>query len=58
AEELAGGAGLHITVAKWLTPNGTFVHKKGITPDVVVASDENESDNDVQLAKAIEYLLK
>ncbi|MBI2034642.1 MAG: S41 family peptidase, partial [Candidatus Levybacteria bacterium] len=33
AEELAGGAGLHITVAKWLTPNGTFVHKKGITPD-------------------------
>ena len=58
AEELAGGAGLHITVAKWLTPDGTFVHKKGITPDVVVASDENGSDNDVQLAKAIEYLLK
>jgi len=58
AEELSGGSGLHITVAKWLTPNGTFVHKKGITPDVVVPADKNGDDNDVQLAKAIEYLLK
>lgn len=58
AEELSGGSGLHITMAKWLTPKGTFVHKKGITPDVVVEGNKNGEDNDVQLAKAIELLLK
>lgn len=57
AEELPGGAGLHITVAKWLTPNGTFVHKKGITPDIVIELKNGET-NDLQLAKAIEALLK
>ncbi|WP_240491843.1 S41 family peptidase, partial [Acinetobacter baumannii] len=25
---------LKITVAKWLTPDGTWIHKKGIAPDV------------------------
>ena len=27
---------LRVTIAAWLTPNGTLIHKKGITPDVVV----------------------
>lgn len=27
---------LKITVAKWLTPDGTWIHKKGITPDVKI----------------------
>ena len=25
---------MKITVAKWLTPNGTWINKKGLTPDV------------------------
>jgi carboxyl-terminal processing protease len=27
---------LKITIAKWLTPDGNWIHKKGITPDVKV----------------------
>lgn len=49
--DLVGGAGIHITVAKWLTPNGTWVHGKGITPDYVV--DNQTATEDAQLNKAI-----
>ena len=58
AEDLGGGAGLHITIAKWLTPNQTWVHEKGLTPDVVVALDPKDPARDTQLEKAIEELLK
>lgn len=57
AEDLGGGAGLHVTIAKWLTPNGTWVHQKGLTPDVEVAVDKDDQAHDVQLEKAIEQLL-
>lgn len=57
AEDLGGGAGLHITIAKWLTPNGTWVHTKGLEPDVKVEVDKNDQAHDVQLEKAIETLL-
>lgn len=57
AEDFGNGAGIHITIAKWLTPNGTWVNEKGLTPDVEVPF--NGSDKtDVQLEKAIEELLK
>ena len=41
---------------KYLTPNGTDIHKKGITPDVTVELTEEQVKNkdDVQLKKAIE----
>ena len=57
-DDLADGSGLHITVAKWLTPNGTWVHKKGITPDYKVdITDQNIKDSvDPQLTKAREVL--
>jgi len=56
--KLPGGSGLHITIQKYLTPNGTDIHKKGITPDVVVklSDDDIKNKNDVQLKKAIEVL--
>ena len=57
AEDFGNGAGLHITIAKWLTPDGTWVNEKGLTPDVSVplkASDKT----DVQLEKAVEELLQ
>jgi len=57
AEDLGGGAGLHVTIAKWLTPNGTWVHKKGLTPNVAVELDKKDQSHDVQLEKAIETLL-
>lgn len=58
AEDLGGGAGLHVTIAKWLTPNGTWVHGKGLTPDVAVALDEKDPSHDLQLEKAVQQLLK
>ena len=58
AEDLGNGAGLHVTIAKWLTPNGTWVHGKGITPDVSVSLDLKDPSRDTQLEKAIEELVK
>ncbi len=50
--DVIGGAGLHVTIAKWLTPNGTWVHGTGITPDFIV---ENPvASEDAQLKKAID----
>jgi carboxyl-terminal processing protease len=57
-EDLAGGAGLHITTGKWLLPKGDSISKKGIVPDVVVPSGELSATADAQLAKAVELLLK
>ena len=59
-DKLPGGAGINITIQKYLTPNGTDIHKKGITPDVVVKlTDEDiKNKNDVQLKTAIEVLQK
>ena len=31
---LADGSGLTVTIAKYLTPKGTDIHKNGIEPDV------------------------
>ena len=51
-------AGINITIQKYLTPNGTDINKKGITPDIVVELKEEDvkNKNDVQLKKAIEVL--
>ena len=54
--KLPNNAGINITIQKYLTPNGTDIHKKGISPDVLVELSENDikTKNDVQLKKAIE----
>ena len=54
--KLPNNAGINITIQKYLTPNGTDIHKKGITPDIVVELTEENIKNkdDVQLKKAIE----
>lgn len=54
-EDLPGGASLHVTVAKWLTPSGFWVNAKGLTPDVKIKDDE-KTPEDEQLEKAIELL--
>lgn len=58
AEDLGQGAGLHVTIAKWLTPNGTWVHGKGLTPDIAVDYDQNDLSHDAQLEKAVDEVLK
>ncbi len=54
------GAGLNITIQKYLTPNGTDINKKGIAPDIEVKITEQDikDKNDVQLKKAQEVLLQ
>jgi len=56
--KLPDEAGMNITIQRYLTPSGTDIHKKGITPDIVIElSKENvDAKNDVQLKKAIEVL--
>lgn len=56
AQELGGGAGLHVTTAKWLLPDGTWVHEKGLTPDHEVKDDPETPEVDEQLQKAVEVL--
>lgn len=37
AQDFPDGSDLKYTIAKWLTPNGNWIHKKGIKPDYPVA---------------------
>ena len=58
--KLPGGSGCNITIQRYLTPNGTDIHKKGIKPDVVVSFTEEDikAKRDVQLEKANELIVK
>ena len=58
SDDLGNGAGLHITIAKWLTPNGTWVHGTGLKPDIEVSLDSKDQSHDTQLEKAVLELLK
>lgn len=58
AEDLGDGAGLHVTIAKWLTPNGVWVNQKGLIPDLEVKLDVKDPSRDTQLEKAVFELLK
>ena len=51
---LPNETGLNLTVAKYLTPNGTDINKKGIDPDIEVkfTLDDVKKQNDVQLKTA------
>lgn len=43
ANDLEDGSNLKFTTAKWLTPDGNWIHEKGIEPDVKVAYPEYAS---------------
>jgi len=53
------GSAMHITIQKYLTPNGTDINKKGIEPDIAVelSADDIKNKKDIQLQKANEVLL-
>ncbi|OGG20369.1 hypothetical protein A3D03_05995 [Candidatus Gottesmanbacteria bacterium RIFCSPHIGHO2_02_FULL_40_13] len=57
-QDLTNGAGVHITVAKWLVPSGKWINGEGISPDVKIENDDAKPDEDLQLQKAVEMLLK
>ncbi len=52
---LKDGSALKVTIAHWLTPDGTLIEGKGLKPDVEVKNLE-DSQEDLQLKKAIEIL--
>ena len=57
---LPNETGINITIAKYLTPNGEDINKKGIEPDYKVdySLKDFRSRNDVQLKKAEEVIQK
>jgi len=57
-EDLTGGSSLKITIAEWLTPNGSLITDVGLEPDIKVDYTEEDylNDEDPQLQKAIEAI--
>jgi carboxyl-terminal processing protease len=49
---------IRVTIARWLTPNGTSIHENGLTPDVIVeySVEDMTTGRDPQLERAIELL--
>lgn len=58
AQDLPGGSGLHVTIAKWLLPKGDWIHKKGVDPDVKILLDPASPELDTQLEEAANRLIK
>jgi carboxyl-terminal processing protease len=58
--ELRDGGALKYTIAKYLTPKGSDINKKGIAPDIEVKMEpaKVDSSEDVQLKEALKYLKK
>ena len=48
--------GFRLTIARWLTPDGTWVHGVGITPDVVVTATAGKPGDDPILAAGLKAL--
>lgn len=62
ALDLSGGAGLHVTIAKWILPNGEWINGKGIEPQIEITNEIDEEntvtdETDVQLQKALEVVI-
>jgi len=55
---LPNETGLNLTIAKYLTPSGSDINKKGITPDIEVklSMDDVKNRNDIQLETAKKIL--
>lgn len=63
ASDLPNGAGLHVTIAKWILPNGDWINQKGIEPTIKVDNTIKEGNtqtraDDMQLETAIKQIIK
>ncbi|OGK23831.1 hypothetical protein A3H80_04280 [Candidatus Roizmanbacteria bacterium RIFCSPLOWO2_02_FULL_37_19] len=63
ALDLSEGAGVHITISKWILPDGEWINDKGIEPSVKVENTVEDGntlsrESDIQLNRAIELLRK
>ncbi len=62
-KELSDGTGFKLTISQYFTPNGSYIHGKGIEPNIVVELPDElkekpdlTDEEDVQLQKALEVL--
>jgi carboxyl-terminal processing protease len=57
-QDLSNGTQIKITIAKWFTPKGRGIDKKGLEPDVKVdlTADDANAERDPQMDKALELL--
>ncbi len=56
---LVNGGGARLTIARWLTPDGHWIHQQGITPDIEVAWEDQTyepGEEDPQLNAALSFL--
>ena len=63
AIDLKNGAGLHVTISKWILPKGKWINGVGVKPDVEVENkipegNTLERENDAQLEKALKEVVK
>ncbi len=56
--DLSDGSSVHVTSARWLTPNRTQLDQSGLEPDVLVEVTQEDIDNglDPVLERAVAYL--
>ncbi|MEK7612880.1 MAG: S41 family peptidase [Patescibacteria group bacterium] len=57
--DLGDGAQLKVTIARWLTPNGTSISEGGLIPDIKVdrTAEDVKAGKDPQKDAAVKYLL-
>jgi carboxyl-terminal processing protease len=57
--ELSDKSRLHVTVAKWFTPNGNAIDGTGLAPDIesLISEEDRNNQQDPQLERAIDFLL-
>jgi len=53
---LADDSSLHVTNARWLTPDHLPLDHDGLTPDIVIDPGPQSTEKDVALSRAISYL--
>jgi carboxyl-terminal processing protease len=56
--ELDDGSALKVTIARWLTPNGTSISAGGLTPDIIIGRTPQQqvAEEDPQKDAAIRFL--
>jgi carboxyl-terminal processing protease len=59
-DELSGGGAFKVTIAKWLTPNGTEIDGVGIKPSIEIGRSEDDinNDRDPQMSAALNEVSK
>lgn len=50
---MGDGSNIKLTIFKWLTPDGNWIHKKGIAPDIEVKQPEIFQTHPLQIDKAL-----